>query len=162
LDSCTQKQEEYTCEPLGGSCKSICDSGEDVDDSKSCATGGDVCCFLSKKPSSGISVVWIIILIILIILVVLAIIFRHKLQIWWFRWRGKTKVSPVTRPGPPPLGRGFDFARFGSSPGTRPRTMPTLNRTPPATQASRVPGRRMSEKDKELEDTLKKLREMSK
>jgi len=128
-------------------CKASCGSGED-EVSDSCGVSGKVCCI--PQSSGGGSYLWIIILIVLIILAVLAIIFRHKLQIWWFKFRGGVKSTPVVRPGPP----------------SSPRMMvPRAMQRPFSPQGQQMPIRRAmpnQPRDVEMDETLKKLREMSK
>ena len=96
---------------------------------------------------------WIIILLaFLILLVILAIIYRNKLRLWWFRFRGKASVRP-TGPSPPPsIQRPMMRAvpRFGA---VTPRPIRTA---PPRPVTRPAPG------DKEFEETMRKLREMSK
>ncbi|MDO8460037.1 MAG: hypothetical protein Q7S74_02940 [Nanoarchaeota archaeon] len=136
-----------------GDCEAIDTSG----DNTSGNTGGET-------PSNGSSSkLWIIILIILIILVALAIIFRNKIRIWWFKFRGKAKTGSVNRTGGPPSGP--------SPTGMPPRVlMPrgtqryALPRQAPMRAPMRAPVRSirpMSQKDKEMEETLQKLKKMS-
>jgi len=127
-----------------------CDDGE-VCESGDCVGGG------------GSMWLWIIILLILIILVALGIIYRNKLRVMFFKMRGKAKSSKVSPKGGPPMG-----LRPRPVMGRRPPTFggrPTAARRPTARPAAtRAPAKKkaMSAKDKEMEDTLKKLREMSK
>ncbi len=161
LGSCVKKPsaQNYTCTADVGNCKVSCSSNEQQDDSKTCEIGDYKCC---RAPAStgGISWVWIILLLILIILVVLAIIYRNKLRVMWYKFRGTAKSSPVVKPGVPPFSGGAIEPGFRPSPKFAPapgrRIMPP-GRAPP--QQMRRPA---SPKDKELEETLKKLREMSK
>lgn len=151
------------CETLDrGTCRSICGDGES-ETSDSCGSSSEVCCAVSDgetpSSSSGGSWTWIIILVVLIVLVGLAILFRDKLRTALFKFRGKGKSSPVIRPGSPPPGypmRPMSPRPFGlanSAPVQRPRLPPALpTRAPP----------RSGNKDKELEETMRKLREMSK
>ena len=128
-------------------CRTSCSSGES-EVSDSCGVSGEVCCIPEEKGSY----LWIIILIILIILVVLAIIFRHQLQIWWFKFRGGIKSTPVVRPGPPSAPRMM-------VPGAIQRTFA------PQGQQRQMPVRRPmpnQPRDSEMDETLRKLREMSK
>ncbi|MBS3091713.1 hypothetical protein J4217_04695 [Candidatus Pacearchaeota archaeon] len=170
LGTCTTiAQQENTCEQVSGrTCRTSCESGEAETTDGTCSSG--VCCEISSitpTPSSSKTWLWILILLILIVLVVIAILFKDKIRFWWMSYRGKAKSSPVTRPstmvGPRPF-----------MPGTRPampgfRPMP-LTRSAPARplQGQRPqigkPAQKkpMSDKDKEMEETLRKLREMSK
>ena len=155
LDVCVDKQSQNTCEVAGGICRSSCADNEEENNAETCNGGSNLCCVEKTSSSGGLSA-WIIILIILIILVVLAIIFRHKLKIWWFTFKGKAKVSPVVRPGVPPVGTTF---RAPQQPPYRPMASGYPTRAAPVRAPVRKPA---SVKDKEMEETLKKLREMSK
>ncbi len=136
------------CAISEGTCKTSCSSGEDEID-ESCPDFGDVCCRQAEEaPELGISWIWITILIVLVILVILAIIYRHKLQIWWHsRRRGREPSLSARRPpGYPGMGM-------------MPRPMQRYASRGPAVRTTR--GAR-SEGDRELEETMKKLKEMSK
>lgn len=117
----------------------------------------EVCC----KEEGGSSKLWLIILlIILIILVVLAILFREQLKVWLFRIKSNLKFgkgpASSSRPSSPPPGFGqmiFPQRQIIPRQAMPPRTMPR----PPA----RSPARK-SEKEGAFEETMKKLREMSK
>tara|TARA_Y100000034_G_C6903813_1_gene418810 strand:- start:1600 stop:3438 length:1839 start_codon:yes stop_codon:yes gene_type:complete len=134
-------------------CKVSCSDDED-EKFYNCDFTGDVCC--APKEKSGGSWLLIILLIILIILVVLAIIFRNQLKVWWFRFKsklkfGKHKPTGGRPPGPP-----------SQIPQLRPRQIIPRQpyRRPPA---RRPPMRRSApKKDSVFEDTMKKLRDMSK
>lgn len=136
--------EENTCEiNTDAVCKSFCGDGE-VEVGDSCGASGGVCCVPEEKSSTWL----IVILVVLIILVALAIIFRKKIQLWWFSRQGKAKTTPV-RPGP---GQGI-----------LPRPVQQYsNRPMPGMQMRRMPPTRPVNKDKDLDETLKKLRDMSK
>ncbi len=140
--------EESQCESLGGFCATSCTSGEQQT-SDSCNDAALICCTLSSA-GSGVSL-WITILVILIILVILAIVFRKKLQIAWFNFKNRGRKDPPSGPSRP------------SSPPFSPRGPPRPAFTGTAQrQPQRQPLRRPSSKlDQEMEETLKKLREMS-
>lgn len=144
-------------------CKTSCSSTEEekVDSAYDCS-GSTICC--GEKVSSP-SYWWLWLLIILIILIALAIVFRNHFRLWFFQIKNKFTKGPVnqTRPGPgfPPAG----------SAQQRPMPMmrPMLQQRPmsrPAQQQQRpvqkLPAKPQSKSDKELDDTLRKLREMSK
>jgi hypothetical protein len=149
---CTQQNDAYLC-------KFGCSENEEAKP-YSCDSG-KVCC--APKTSQGGSYLWIIILlIVLIILIVLAIIYRHQLKMWVFRRKNKFKQGPSpteTRPPFPPS-TGGQIRRPVPMPfGRRPlagRPMP--QRAVPSRSAKTV----KSKTDKELEETLRKLKEMSK
>ena len=130
------------CEDAGNICQSSCASDQ-TETTDLCTDNGDVCCADKTTSSSGIST-WIWIFLILIVLVVLAIVFRRRLQMFMFRRKSNSNSMssnsssiPIHRPPFPP-----------SSP-MQPRSPQLLHRQP--TQA-----------DKEMEETLRKLRDMGK
>ena len=98
----------------------------------------------------------------MIILVVLAIIYRNQLKIWFFRNKSKFKFGK----GPKSTSR----PRLGVTP-QRPGTAPlqlTQRQLRPRQPRRRPPMRRMpqrrtrGERDNAFDDTMKKLRDMSK
>lgn len=146
LDSCVLSVNE--CEQAGYSCEFSCNDDQEHIEGYSCFSG-KVCC---KEKERGGWLVWIIILLILIALVVLGIIFKDKLRMWLFKLRSGVKVgkAPVgKRPGgrmPPPR--------------AVPPMMPRRLGMPPRGMVRR-PVRR-STKDKEFDDVMRKLKDMSK
>lgn len=152
--SCIPLTEPTTteCEDNGGACStSDCLAGE-VESDLACASSGEICCILEdgtggSGTSGGSSVwLWIILLVVLIIAVVLAIIYRKRLQMMFHKGRRDTSStsSPIMIRRPP-----FPPATAPARYGVRPQ---------PAQQTRRP----QSQTDKEMEETLKKLREMSK
>lgn len=148
LSSCQEKLQANECQSQGGKCFNSCNSNEEQL-SYSCGPTSDVCCIQKTTTSSSSLWVWIILLLILIILVVLGIIYKDKIKIWIYKRRNSknSNNSGATRKGPP---RSPPFYPQGPVPTNRRNTRPirNLQRTP-------------SKEDKELEETLKKLREMS-
>jgi len=154
LGSCVPKLSE--CEQAGYVCRASCLDNEELEGLYECGAGY-VCCKEKIKEEGGHG--WLYFLIILIVLVVLGIIFRDKLRLWIFKIRNKfkkgkggqvTKTRP-SPPAPPSLQR------------PAPRLIrPPVSRLPPPAVPKIPPKRRSSDKDKELEETLKKLKEMSK
>ena len=141
---------ENACESAGGICDSSgsCKSNEE-ESSDSCDTPSEVCC-VQKESAGGSAWGWVILLIILIALVVLAIVYRKKLQLMFYKFKRK-KGGPSS---PTSSGRRPPF------PPARPRAVPM--RRPLVRSATRVPARgRPSRADKEFEETLKKLKDMS-
>jgi len=139
-DDCTQDSDCFSGE--------ICSLGECV------ASGGNG----NGEDGSNNKWVWIIVLVILIGLVALGIIYRNKLRIWFLKRKGKIRTERFTpRGGPGEMPRGRLAPRrmpsFGRRMGRGPPARP-VRRAPPSTQKSA--------KDKEREETMKKLREMSK
>ena len=150
LTACQPIQQQSSCALFGGVCKVSCSSGETAS-TDTCEISGDSCCKLTpEKQSSGFGIWWIIILIILILIVILAIIFRNKIRVWWFRWRGGARTTPVTRPPSSPSIRGYQQPpRFGNPFMRQQQQQPIIRR------------RAVSQGDKDMEDTLRKLKEMS-
>ena len=160
LASC-QVESENECELAGYFCKDSCSASQEE---KSIYSGecnfGETCCGELPKKSSPWAL--IITLIILIVLVALAIVFREQLKIWFFRIKSKLKFGkgpkPSSRPPMPPPGT---IPQFGVG---RPRHMiPRRHapvRRPPMRRPTRRPG--AGAKDSAFEETMKKLRDMSK
>lgn len=155
-----------TCEKQTGSCtgtcKASCSSGETLSNAQ-CPGTSNVCCVGGTGGGGGGSTWWIIILIllILIVLAVIGILYKDKIRLWWYKRQGKAKTSPY-----PGLGGGM--MPRGPMPPQRilprgvPRFAPSgeMRRTQPGRPAPT--GRPASSKDKEMEETMKKLKEMSK
>lgn len=141
-DTCSLEGASYTCKAVQ------CGADEDEMSSLTCPENG-VCC-VQRPEESGFPWGLIILLIILIALVVLAIIYRDQVKVWWFKVQSKFKKGPVTsqqRPGMPPM--------MGRPPmGLPPR--PGMFGRPMATTGKAFP------KQNELDETLRKLKDMSK
>ncbi|MEK6825182.1 MAG: hypothetical protein AABY00_00170 [Nanoarchaeota archaeon] len=145
--ACSPKVEPSTC-PSSGACRSSCGDDEDRSSTAVCSEG-KLCCLPKDKPS-GPNWALIVILILLIVLVVIAIIYREKIRIAWFSWRHKVKTVPVSRGAPP-------------APAFPPRIPPGPRPPPgyPRPLPRPMPRIRTGEKDKEMEETFRKLKEMS-
>ena len=143
LGSCIATSAKTECEEFSYACQTECDSNQIEKTNYDCYTG-EVCC--AEKTSSGLSWLWIILLIILIIIVVLLIIFRNRVKLWWYQRKNKTQIGKPPRPSqrPMPPFRG---------PAPPPFQRPLLRRVAP---------RRPSPRDREFDETMKKLRDMSK
>lgn len=155
IGSCIDKPVENLCAVAGGKCFSSCTNDEEQID-ENCPIVGEVCCITKKEPPIGNGVSkWVWILIVLIIVVVLGIIFRKKLQIWIYKRRGGRSERPRPTAGRPP----------GMPPGMMRRPMPRYGpgaRTPVSAGPSlRLSQGAKSPKDKEIEETMRKLKEIS-
>jgi hypothetical protein len=145
------------CADAGYTCKDSCLSDED-DKSTSFSCPADmngVCC--APKVVAQKSYWWLWLLIILIILVVLAIIFRDQVAIWWFKIKSKFQKAPLQsqgRPSYPP--QGMQPQRQMMPPVGPPRTI-----VPGQRQMMPRPIERPFPKEQELNETLKKLKDMS-
>jgi len=145
------------CEQEGYSCMIQCDNTQEEYPLACSADSGGICCSPKAQTSSSSSW-WIWLLIILIILLVLAIVYRDQVKMWWFKI--KNKFSKSNAPMQPPR---------QLPPGARPMYPFQPRRIVPGMMPPRGPmpfGMRPQPrpfpKEKELDDTLKKLREMGK
>lgn len=153
LGACREiQQTEDTCTVAGKFCSNTCNEDEQQS-FETCSVPGQICCE-PKPKESGNMTLWIIILVIAILLVLLGILFRNKLRIWIFRFRNKVKTNEVPRPPRPPFGQPLAQRPM-------PRFMPRTAQAQRPVQRP-VGGKPASQTDKELEETLKKLKEMSK
>lgn len=140
--------EEATCESSGGTCSEVCDSGYYESSSDTCDISTDVCCVKSKTKLS----IWFWVLLVLVVLVALAIVFRDKLAIMFMKFKsGKGKRpgeggSKPTSPSP-----------FLRQPVMRTSPRRILPNTDETTHQVRRP-----EKKNEIDEVLKKLKDMSK
>jgi cytoskeletal protein RodZ len=150
IGSCSAVVKENACEAAGGSCASSCGSDE-RELSESCAATNAICC--APKEKVGSSWLWIILLLVLIVLVVIAILKRDALRFWLFKRTGKASSSPISRPAVPPAG-----ASMYPRPPLRP-SPPGFARPPLRPSARPTPSSR--DKNSELEETMRKLKEMS-
>lgn len=128
------KEVKPECEIQGFLCKNQCSETEEIKPA-SCP-GIQYCCGAKTKGGYW----WIWFLIILIILAVLAIIFRKRIQVWYFQMKSRFRKGPPVTPTRPP---------FTPPPGLR-RILPQARLARP-----------VSKIDKEFEETMKKLRKMS-
>jgi len=174
---CIESETENGCELEGGECKFSCDDDiEEEDYDYLCDTYDDVCCMPKQTPDIECeensdcgkgeickdnqceekkSRWWIWLLILLIILVIIAIIFRDKIRLMIFKKKAGVKKGPGPKPTRPPT-----FPPKPSPTGFPAR--PALRQPRPVfQQPARKPIPKSSVKDKEFEDTLKKLKEMS-
>lgn len=152
------KSDVSACEAAGGTCRISGCTGDEQESFESCDFTSDVCCI--QKKTGGVSIIWIVILFILIVLVVIGIIYRERLRKLWFKFKtkfinkfrkgGGKSSSSTTRRGPP-RPPGFPVRR---RPGPPPRrTIPgPMQSTPKSTKRPK----------KELDDVLKKLKEIGK
>jgi hypothetical protein len=134
------------CESASFRCKALCDS-ENEDEKYLQCSSSDLKCCSPKRRSEQKSYWWLWLLLILIILVVLAIIFRNQIQMWVFRLKNnfsKKPIAPQQRPPYPMQNQPRQFV---------PRPM-----MPPARPINKQP----FPKQKELDETLRRLKDMSK
>lgn len=160
LGTCEVKTTLSDCEKIGGTCTYSCTSGE-TESTESCgATSSQVCCVVGAGGGEGLGIVaWALIFGILIVVVVIGILKRDKLRVWYYQMKGKLSTTPIFRkfsggaagsasagPGAPP--------RFGPPGAGYPAQRPMMQRPMPARPAQRAPS--------DIDETLKKLREMTK
>lgn len=179
---CDDKSDETSdCEWYGGSCKVSCSSGEtqNSDDCEDVYGDGYICCVSETVPPtpSKPSYVWLWILLVLIVLVVVAILFRDKLRIAFMKLRSKFGKGEQRRPPgfpPPPGMMSRPIPRRILPPGQQPRPMPPrppasgipprpIQQKPAPSRPAQKPETKKEEKPKsDLDDVLKKLKEMGK
>ena len=146
------------CETSGGICRINGCLDNEASTTASCDFSSDVCC-IQQQAEQKTSYLWIWILGILIILVVLAIIFREKLRPYWIRIKSKFK-------------RGSKSARDSKFPPMFPPSRSILRRpmrrpmrrmtAPSPSQRKPIPRRPTTKPKGEIDEVLKKLKEMSK
>ena len=137
-----------TCTPAGGTCETAC--GDNEEPLSQTCLAEQKCCI---AVGGGLSA-WIYILIVLIILTALGIIFRNKLKMSWYKIAERFKKKPIaTQPSQRPMMPGQQFGPYPR------QMMPQRPMIQPAMQTRAI---RPVPKDKEMEDALKKLREMAK
>ncbi len=146
----TNTQDE--CTDFGGTCYLSCNPSLDEEQKDfECSDPGLVCCVVDTDPvDDGTINIVIIVLIALIVLLLILLLFRKRLR------RLFQKKPPKSAGKMPPGGFGRDSPppSFGAAPARMQSGMP--RGTPPA---RRVP--RNSRTDKELNDTLRKLKQIS-
>jgi hypothetical protein len=157
LGTCDKIVIQDTCTiQSGGSCKSSCSSSEERV-TGTCPSSSNVCC----KAKSAPNVSWwiILILLILIVLITIAILYKDKLIIYWYKFNAqreqqqKPQSQQRFNPSIPPR----PSQRI--SPLQRPVQRQPIQRPSQKPITSKKP---LSQSEKELEETLKKLRDMSK
>ena len=141
------------CEDMGGTCEAFsCASGSEASEYYDCEYQGDTCCMPADKE--GGSYWWIWALFVLVILTVVAIIYREKLKELYYKFKAKggkgTGSQQPHRPGFPP-GPGYNRRPVGPPP--QRRIMPPQQRRPI---------QRPQKNPRELDDVLKKLKDMGK
>lgn len=154
---CQDKGSELSdCEFYGGTCRDSCLSSESTS-SDPCTNSFDLCCIRGGE-SGGSSYTWVWILIILIVLVVLGILFKDQLRLFFLKIKSKFGGSKSSGPRGPPR------------PKFPPSTGAIMNRRPiprkilprqnlPSRPAPRKP---LPKKNDELDEVLKKLKDMGK
>jgi len=149
---------EDRCTPAGGVCRGVCDLDEE-EITEDCSSASEVCC--KKKTTetttkkTGISTWLIVLLIVLILIVIIAIIFRNKIQTFLFRFRKTTKPVTPYSPG--------EIRPLGPRPPPMmmpPRQTPVFNRGISKQTPNQAP-RIKSPKEDEMEETLRKLKEIN-
>jgi len=154
--------DENDCEDNNGVCRSSCLDDEKESLYYSCAFG-DVCCVDDGKSKST----WLIwVLLALVVLVVLGIVFREKLREWFVRLKtkfgkGRRKSSGLgrrpmfpSRPLPSRMGHNAPPRRI-----LPPRQTPPSKNLPKPSPPKQPPKKKKGP-SKELDDVLKKLRDI--
>lgn len=157
LGTCSSSSEADECTLAGGDCYTTCTENEEQIP-ESCSDSGSICCIAKDagSDSSGINwTLWIIILVVLIAIVIAAIFFRNRIKLNSFK---KTQSSSgAYRQGIPPGGRPpFPPARGAIPFRPQPRFVPSNGVSSPVKRPGQSSG------DSEMEETMRKLKEMSK
>jgi len=153
-----------TCSIEGSSysCRSECAVDEDEENSLTCPNNNICCKKQATAPAPNYWWVWL--LVILVILLALAIVFRNQLKIWLFRIKNKFSKTPISvqqqRPLMQSMPPGMRPPMRPMPPGMRP--LPPGMRPPMGRPMPGQPQRPGYPRDKELDETLRKLREMGK
>ncbi len=146
------------CETNLGVCAPSCESGYEESSNYDCTSSLDVCCVESRvDPNGGGSYWWIWVLLLLVILTAVAILYKDKIKIFIQKMKSRKRGGP--RGSLPPRGMP---PRFPPSYNRTTRIGPPVQRKIPPRPAlpMRAPIRKKS--PKELEDVLKKLKEIGK
>lgn len=152
---------EDTCTTHGGTCKSTCGTKEKSTYDYTCDSGKSCC------VSKGGGTWWIWILIVLILLSVIGILFRDKLRPFWFKLKSKLGGGKREKPGSK-IGMPLTSVSPISHPQARmmPRRILPSPTKPPMRRPAPIhhPSIKKPEETKkgELDDVLKKLKEMGK
>ena len=157
LGTCSPLSQADACEQAGGSCYTSCNDNEEQV-SETCDDTNNICCKPKSTTDDGSInwTLWIIILATLIVLIIVGILMRNKLKLAFYKSQSSSGLS--SRPGFPPGGRPPFLPARGPIPmmrGAPPRFIPGQGATP-----QRRPG--ISSSDAEMEETMRKLKEMSK
>ena len=162
--TCKEKEiitpSENSCEENYGLCEDFsCGEGYQETNSYTC-DGAKTCCIPTNNAGKTKNTLWIWILLILIIIVALGIIYREKIKEWIEKIKGNdnnNQSNPTfSRPGFPPSSRPYPRPRK-IIPSSRP-----VPQTPAMSPRPVVPATRPRPKSpKELEEVLKKLKDMS-
>ncbi|MBW6442430.1 hypothetical protein K0A97_01445 [Patescibacteria group bacterium] len=175
--TCTlQTSTTSECVSEGGVCRILdCGSNEESNSIYECTNPTDLCCFPKTDSEEKESLIWLWIFLVLVVLVTLGIIFKDKLRRFFIKPksgprgppRGPTRFGPGFRPRPGPRPSGYppnlssrnSQNRFPqkSRPSFERRVIPNPPSNPRRNTLTRV-GK--SGSDKELDDVLKKLKEM--
>lgn len=139
------------CTDNDGTCRNNCGTSEERDFALSCGeNSGQICCV--EEPGS---LIWVWVLLILIVLVIVLILLRNKIKLLFFRVKSKFKKKPTTKERPAMLSPPGHLPPSGFRP-------PAHHRPPIRMPPQRPISRSQPPKDQDFDDTLKKLREMSK
>ena len=169
-----EREEKSECEAYGGTCSQYGCSENEEGVAYSCKYGDTCCIPKSTGYEEKSSYWWIWLLVFLILLALLGIVFRDKIRPYWFRLNSKFKggrgapgFPRFPRRGPP-----FGPSEIGTK--IRRRVLPVQPRrvipTRMPQKAPKVPANQQivkkeqpqQQKPKDLDEVLKKLKELGK
>jgi hypothetical protein len=149
--TCVEEAVVSECEESYYSCKDSC--SDDQEFTNLDCNGDLICCKAKADPvePSGLPWwIWILIILILVALIVIVWIKREPLKLYYFKLKSKIRKNK---------GKGGPAGRPGPRPGMPPRPgFPPVRRPPMAASPRR---RSYDRRDKEMSNTFRKLRDMS-
>ncbi len=160
-DSAPVEEEVSECESYGGVCRTNGCFDDEEESSYSCDFTTDSCCTVKISPKKSYWYVWV--LLFLIGLVAIGIVFRDKLRPYWFRLKSKFKGKGSGTGSPAPRRPGFPppSSRIPLRRRIMPRRIIPPQQTPQNIPRQFRPSVQKKQKSsKELDEVLKKLREM--
>ena len=167
--TCADQAPTTPCETSGGSCALAtygCASNEQ-ESTASCGQSNQICCVRQTTTPSTPSTLWIwlVLIFLLLVLVVLGLIYRDKLRPYWLQFSSKFSKGG-NKPSSGFRGPGLPQSPSSSLPVRTPftrRLIPQASSQPmqnrPQSQPTMQP---RNQQPNEMDDVLKKLKEMSK
>ena len=150
---CVERTSENECESMFYTCMNSCSDLQEEVTAYAC-DNGQVCCKAKTSERGSSWWIWVLVILIIIVLAAIAYIKRESLKLFFFKLKSKFKKD-----------KGGDSSSGGpkSGPGMPPRPgFPPLRRMPMRQPPRAYAKRNYDRRDPEMQDTFRKLREMSK
>jgi len=146
VGSCNEAKIASECEKQGFICKTSC---SDTQEKASYTCDSGICCKTKAAPTSSSTWIWILVIGIIIILAVILFLLRDRLRLWLFKaGKGSKQPAPQSSGGP-----GFP---------PRPGFPPIRRQQPPMPIRRMMPQPARFGGDRIMDDTFKKLKDMTK